>query len=597
MDPSQADPPVQPGMPFKKMYQVREEVRQADARVRQLQGRLAAAQGTTDRAQVEWLRSQLRSTGDQLVSLQKKLKPLEANFRKAQKKQTELNKAPVEHEHEPVPVIKVPIVNTATLDDPLPPGGCHLTPDECQYDHLDRLRRQYAHPFELFCEEMDTISDTCLTGMCLALPEMPWSIAMSRLAFLFNAGPDCYGNHIPPPSDVKYLSAYTTIGCEQHLRRIQLPELMVIQDWRDFMRWAHHQSHHMCLEPIDCMSSRRKCRSDFLERYGGGQLQDRLASRFGPPIPQKCSSPGCWPACLLRHQFSNILHSTTVEFATFHQVSFGPITSTVRKDLYAPIQHYQLGKLVHDEGVGLVLPFKKSYGHIFVDKWEDGSLVKMNTLLQIPSLYTSEDIEPILQKLPTWKKISFNGILSSLFWFARRRHAPFLARNDDGKLCRGSRLDNQSHPYQCPFCHGFDNYLMSTYSLVEDFEDLITALQHMLQAHTRVPLTRKIKFLYEEIQECPTIRDAWKIILQEEYTEFISSLEKGYLPQVVADLCGYDTPATSKPEVVSKGLLVGEGEERTAVGSMPEASFGLEIDENGKILEQLVTVAEVKNEM
>ncbi|KAI3316550.1 hypothetical protein HD806DRAFT_517344 [Xylariaceae sp. AK1471] len=53
MDPSQPDPPVQPGMPFKRMYQVRDEVRQADTRVHQFQGRLAAAQETTDWAQVE----------------------------------------------------------------------------------------------------------------------------------------------------------------------------------------------------------------------------------------------------------------------------------------------------------------------------------------------------------------------------------------------------------------------------------------------------------------------------------------------------------------------------------------------------------------
>ncbi|KAI1750432.1 hypothetical protein F4782DRAFT_509712 [Xylaria castorea] len=122
------------------------------------------------------------------------------------------------------PAVQRLLLNTATLDIALPPGGCHLSADECQYHHLERLRRQYALPFELFCEEMDTISDSCLTGVCLALPDMPWSIAVSRLAFLFKSMLDS--------RDSPSVSCY-----------IRLAEVMIIQDWRDFMRWAHHQSH------------------------------------------------------------------------------------------------------------------------------------------------------------------------------------------------------------------------------------------------------------------------------------------------------------------------------------------------------------------
>jgi hypothetical protein len=245
------------------------------------------------------------------------------------------------------------------------------------------------------------------------------------------------------------------------------------------------------------------------------------------------------------------------------------MTNTVRMDLYTPIQDHQLGKLVHDEGLGLVLPFKKSYGHIYVDKWEDDALVKMDTLMEIPSLYKSEDVQPIIQKLPPWTEISFNGILSSLFWYARRRYAPFLPKdNDEGgrKAC----FDYQSPSYQCPFCHGFDNYLTSTYSLVEDFGDIIKALQHIVRAHTRIPLTRKIRFLYDETQECPNIRDAWKVVLREDYDAFISSLERGDLPQVVVDLCEHESQADSAPQAISQCSQIDKVKESTAVDSMPE---------------------------
>ncbi len=47
----------------------------------------------------------------------------------------------------------------------------------------------------------------------------------------------------PPASpDTEYLSAGTKIDREQHIRYTRLGEVTAIQDWRDFMRWAHYQS-------------------------------------------------------------------------------------------------------------------------------------------------------------------------------------------------------------------------------------------------------------------------------------------------------------------------------------------------------------------
>jgi hypothetical protein len=87
MDLSQPDPPVRPGMPFKRMYQVREEVHHVEARIRQTQGLLIIAQRTANHSHIDRLQSQLRSLSAELVSIQKKLKPLEDNFLKSQKPQ------------------------------------------------------------------------------------------------------------------------------------------------------------------------------------------------------------------------------------------------------------------------------------------------------------------------------------------------------------------------------------------------------------------------------------------------------------------------------------------------------------------------------
>ncbi|KAI1434031.1 hypothetical protein GGR50DRAFT_665108 [Xylaria sp. CBS 124048] len=439
------------------------------------------------------------------------------------------------------------LTNTGTLDVLISPGGCTLTADECQFAHLKRLRRQYARPFELFCEEMDSISDNCLTGLCLAMPDMPWSVIMSRLAFLFKSTVDGGGG--VAPSDLPYLSTGTTIGCRLHFRYIQLRELMIIQDWRDYMRWAHNQSHifnlcgqpsciklkHMCLEPIDCMTSRNRCRTNFHSVYGAGRSIDQ-ANRS---VPSACSSPGCWPPCLLRNQFTNILHSATVEFAALHQVSFGPITSVMRGHLYTPVNGRRLGKLVQNDKYQVVFPFHKSYGHIVVGKWEANGFVEVDTLLSIPPLYTLEEVQPVLDKLAARPKITINETLNSLFWYARRRNAPFITKDSGGGGSgQVAHFDRRSPRYQCPFCHGFDNYDEPTASgTVPDFNDLVEALHHMLRSHKLVPLTRKIKFIYEETYECPTIRDAWRLILQGDYEPVVASLRNGELPRALSDLC------------------------------------------------------------
>ncbi|KAI2626891.1 hypothetical protein GGS21DRAFT_266346 [Xylaria nigripes] len=608
--PSRSDPPVTPGMPFRKMFLMKADLRRVKSELAWAENQLNEAQKSTSYppTELEQLQSAVRFKSAELISLQKKLEPLEANYQKSidpparntnpiaikkraadssetrqSKKQkiedgepkyarserdpvenlrpgrdslnmTHQERGPNRARSELDAVIKEPLINTATLDILISTEGCNLSADECQYAHLDRLRRQYAHPFELFCEEMDTISDSCLTGLCLAIPDMPWSVIVSRLAFLFKSTIDGGDGRRLPPPDLQYLSTGTTIGCGQHLRYIRLCELMVIQDWRDFMRWAHHQSHiynlcgqpnciklkHMCLEPIDCMTSRNKCRTNFQSLYGG----KRLTNQPIHAIPPTCSSPGCWPPCLFRNQFTNILHSATVEFAAFHQVSFGPVTSAVRGDLYTPINEHQLGKLIQDEKSQLVFPFEKSYGHILVNKWESNALVEVDTLVPIPSLYTSGELVPILDNLSTRTKLSFNDTLSSLFWYARRRYTPFLAQDSRNNPVQSARFDCRSPRYQCPFCHGFDNYDNSTnFGMVGDFGDFIKALEHMLHAHSLVPLTRKLKFLYEETFECPTISNAWKAILQENYDAVIASLGNGELPLVLADLCGYGTSA------------------------------------------------------
>ncbi|KAI1823910.1 hypothetical protein F4861DRAFT_296394 [Xylaria intraflava] len=672
---AKSNPPITPGMPFRKMYLMREEIRNARTELALVERQLTQARKSPSYppAELDQLQSALRFKTAELLNLQKKIEPLEANFRKLQqtaarntkpigtktgtsrratdssepqpskRQKTDggepnvarperdpvINNARPEWdlvnnirpelqtvdsiyntrperasrpERDPVdnprpnviernPVYKVrveqdpantkePLNNTATLEILAAPGGCALTADECQYAHLDRLRRQYARPFELFCEEMDTISDNCLTGLCLAMPDMPWSVIVSRLAFLFKSTMDGgAGSSRPAPSDLQYLSTGTTIGCGQHVRYIRLRELMVIQDWRDFMRWAHNQSHifnlcgqqsciklkHMCLEPIDCMASRNRCRSAFHSVYGGSRSTDQPRG----PVPSTCSSPGCWPPCLFRNQFTNILHSATVEFAAFHHVSFGPISSRVRGNLYIPIDGRQLGKLVQNDKYQMVFPFQKSYGHIVVNQWENNALVEVDTLLSVPPLYTSEDVQPLLEILAARTKVSFNDISNSLFWYARRRNVPFVNKDGGANAGRSGRFDRRSPRYQCPFCHGFDNYESpATLGMVADFGDIVEAAQHILHAHALVSLTRKTKFLYEETYECPTIGEAWRVVLREDYDAVIASLGSGELPRALADLCGYGTLA-DRP-FVQNGQEALVNEERV---TMPEVKI------------------------
>ncbi|TGJ79861.1 hypothetical protein E0Z10_g8905 [Xylaria hypoxylon] len=583
--------PIRRGMPFKKMHRLREDIGKAMTKLAQAKTLVANAQKTEayPPKKMERLRSDVRLKSADLVCLQKKLAPLEANFKKVQaqqkgtngnrpapkelqpptKKQKKTDDRPGTNPSGQAPVVIEPMMNTATLEVTLSPGGCALTANECQYDHLERLRRQYARPFELFCEEMDSIGDSCLTGICLAMPNMPWSIAVSRLAFLTKSTLDSHGGH---HSDVLYLSTGTTVGCQHHMRYIKLAELMVIQDWRDFMRWAHHQSHvfnlcgqpsciklkHMCLEPVDCLSSRTKCRTDFDEFVKGARLPGQPTNRGLSSTPTECSSPGCWPPCLHAHRASSILHSVAVEYAAFNHVSFGSVTSSVKQELYTPVNEHQLGKLVSNKDIGLAFPFQISYGHIFVTKREDNLMVEVDTLLPIPSMYTSEEMQHILQKLPAWTDISFNFFMSSIFWNARRRNAPSLAMSEnDSNL--NTRFDHRSPRYQCPFCHGFDNYFDPADSLVEtiaDFGDFVEALRHMMLAHTRVPIVRKLRFLYEETQECPKISDAWKVILGEKYNVSIARLATGEIPQAIADLWGYVASAGRMPTEVSKDVAV-----------------------------------------
>ncbi|RWA03752.1 hypothetical protein EKO27_g11353 [Xylaria grammica] len=540
----------------------------------------------------EWLEADVRFKSAELVSLRKKLEPMESNFEKFQSQQQKESKRKKTASKEPQPPTKKqktdnshrakeslpeqtqaqaqpplvvePMMNTATLDVAVPLGGCTLTPDECQYGHIERLRKQYVRPFEMFCREMDSINDTCLTGICLAMPDMPWSIAVSRLAFLTKSMLDSYGTQ-PTPSETRCLSIGTTVGCQHHVRYIKLTELMVIQDWRDFMRWAHHQSHvfnlcgqpsciklrHICLEPVDCLSSRTKCRADLDKLAKDAGLHGQSTDGAHRP----CGSPGCWPSCLPWYRNANISHSVVTEYAALNSVSFGPITSSVNKELYQPINEHQLGKLVNDQSIGLIFPFQKSYGHIFVNKQGHGRMVTVDTLQSIPPMYTWEELQDIVHKVPTWAELSFNSLTNSIFWYARRRVAPSLARCSDLRI----RFDTWRR-YRCPFCYGFDNYLNlrdSPTEMISDFGGFVEALQHMLASHTRVPMIRKLRFLYEETRECPTICDAWKRMLREKYDVSVASLAKGEFPQAIAGLCGYVALAGHMPTEVSKDVAVG----------------------------------------
>ncbi|KAI1361393.1 hypothetical protein F5Y08DRAFT_314867, partial [Xylaria arbuscula] len=448
------------------------------------------------------------------------------------------------------------MVNSATREVASSSGPCTLTPEKCQYEHLDRLRRQYARPFQLFCEEMDSVSDSCLTGICLALPDMPWSIAVSRLAFLLQSTLDSHDDH-PPLSDARHQTAGTTVGCNVHARFIHLAEIMAIENWRDFISWAHHHSHvinlcgqrsciklkHVCLEPVDCMGSRGKCQA------GSGEVINDTARS-----PLECGSSGCWPPCLPQHSTANILHSVAIEFAAFHQVSFGPLTNAAKTDPYTAISEEQLGKLVNDRSIGLKLPFERSYGRISVTKMEDGLFVNMITPLEIPSTYTWHDMQLITPKLPTWTEMPFNDILSSIFWYARRRNMPI----PDGEPWVLNCFAAPSSPrYQCPFCHGFDADFHAADSLAgasSGFRSVPEAVRHILLDHSRVPMKRKVKFLYEEVQQCSLICDTWKLILGDKFDASIASLSEGEIPKVIADVCDLNPIATSDPvsEVIGK---------------------------------------------
>ncbi|KAJ2969114.1 hypothetical protein NUW58_g10063 [Xylaria curta] len=556
------------------MYQMRHQVRLAESELRRAEATLANAQKATNYPQIhlEHHRAAVDIQHVELTSLRAKLAPLEANFKKvqAQKSHSAPSKAVIRQPQNPKkqkledstkkdvsltqPALATGLmVNTATPDVTPPLGGCALSADECQYDHLARLRRQYARPFELFCEEMDTVSDTCLTGICLAMPDMPWSIAVSRLAFILKSVLDRTDRQATP-STTQYLTAGTTIGCRQHVRFIRLAEIMVIQDWRDFVRWARHQSHvfnlcgqrsciklrHMCLEPVDCMASRSKCQASQAALRENDHSRDRTSSEAASRTPPTCNSSRCWPPCLSRHQNDNLLHSVAVEFAALHHVSFGPLTSVVKSGSYVPINEHQLGKLVHNEGIGLTFPFRKSYGHIFVDRWEEDTFVQVDTLLQIPPMYTLEEVQLILNRgLPSWTELPFNGVMSAIFWYARKRNMPFLTREGELNSSQSARWDRRSPQYRCPFCHGFDNFFDPADALVEkpaDFSDFAQALKHMLLLHPRVPIGRKIRFLYEEAQACPGVCEAWKAILKGEYGASMASFSRGLLPPAIGDL-------------------------------------------------------------
>ena len=604
------------------MHQMREEVRKASQNLAIVETLLANARAdpTYPREAMNILLADMRIKSAELATLQKKLAPLETNFQKAQaqgkpkdpirqvvaspppqqpakKQKTEDRYAHSElitgetqastdalcmdSESRAQPsrqsaIALKPITSLATRDITSPSGECALTAEKCQYDHLDRLRRQYARPFELFCAEMDSISDSCMTGICLALPDQPWSIAVSRLAFLLKSTLDSH-NDRPRPSEARCTTVGATIGCEKHARYIRLAEIMAIENWRDFIGWVRHHSHvinlcgqrsciklkHICLEPVDCMAGRSKCRTGLEE-----VIHDTTRS------PLECNSPDCWPPCLPQHAAVNILHSVAVEFAAFHQVSFGPVTSDAKKGLCTPISEHQLGKLVNNDSLGLKFPFGISYGPISVSKVKDGSFVNMATPLQISSMYTWEEMQSIAPKLPSWTEISFDSILSSIFWYARKRYTPLLASN----TWIVGRFAPECPKYQCPYCHGFDDNLSAADSFAEaptDFGDLLGAVRHILFAHNRVPTGRKVKFLYEETQHCPSICDAWRKILQDKFDTSMVTLAKGEVPKEIAGLCGYKTAETldSVSAVVDRDMVACEDEEGMATRVKNEPDY------------------------
>lgn len=82
---SQSDPPLRAGMPFKKMYELRSQVRKAMVELNEAEAHLVDALRALDcpRSKIDSLQSDVRFKSAELVSLQKKLEPMEANFRKA----------------------------------------------------------------------------------------------------------------------------------------------------------------------------------------------------------------------------------------------------------------------------------------------------------------------------------------------------------------------------------------------------------------------------------------------------------------------------------------------------------------------------------
>lgn len=145
--------------------------------------------------------------------------------------------------------------------------------------------------------------------------------------------------------------------------------------------------------------------------------------------------------------------------------------------------------------------------------------------------------------------------------------------------------------YQCPFCYGFDNYFdpvdSSSAETIAGFYDFTHALQHILFAHTQVPLTRKVKFLSEEIKECPRICEAWKSILGEKFEAAVAGLARGELPQAVADLCEYKVSGDDMPLVVgdrSVGCVVRREIKRdTEEGEIMEVEMADDEQSHGRI--------------
>ncbi|KAI1396572.1 hypothetical protein F4819DRAFT_491387 [Hypoxylon fuscum] len=409
--------------------------------------------------------------------------------------------------------------------------SCPKSWADCVYSAVHDFVTRYGPHFEKFCNEITKHGETCIFGSAFQMPLMPLSVQWSRFAQLWInwAGRDI------PFSFVSRLQ----LGCAEHRHGFRFQDVMLLKSREEFNSYYCFPQksgssrcgwerciniHHWTLEPFNRKTSRKIC-------------FDRSSRLFreSRPIPTHCDSHG--PphlSCLLQMRHDNPWCVIYREFLTANH-----LVGANAEPYHNKIVESQIGRFMPDT-VGkdmLRKPiFDNDQAGIILSSWERGFLKTNSTGINIKHTYSTDEASSIL----AWQGHSFFAPNLSVFLRALEYYGEY-----GGALCideyrdllgsektnRHSGFGASRNRYMCALCDGIRAKLCANRTPIQEdgFNDLRSALVHILNGHEEYFLSVKLWLLRRELDSCPMVKEAYKAELRDQFDNCAAWLGEGKL--------------------------------------------------------------------